>query len=387
MTDGSGKEAGACLPVTPTTVCQLLITLDVGGAEVLAREIALRAGREFRCVFACLDAAGSLADELQHAGYGVEILQRRPGIDPHCMMRLARFCRQHRVGLIHAHLYAPFFYAAASRLCGHSTPILYTEHGRTEPFRPVRRRMLGNRLLLRSCDRVVAVGQWVREGLIANEGLPAERIEVVYNGVDLPQFATDPDTRQRLRHEWGMGGDHFLILQVARLAAVKNHVLALQSMSRLVKQVPQARLFLVGDGPERETIEQTVRAQQLQNHVRLLGRRDDVRQLLAAADAVLLTSRMEGISLALIEAMAAGVPCVATDVGGNSEVVAHGATGYLVSEHTETIAGHLARLAADRELRQQFGQAARGRAQECFDAGKMHASYQHIYHRMLRPNA
>jgi glycosyltransferase involved in cell wall biosynthesis len=366
------------------TICQLLVTLDVGGAEVLAREFALHAHADFRVVFACLDAGGPLVAGLQQAGYLVEVLRRRPGIDLRCAWRVARFCRRQNVRLIHAQLYPSFFYAGVSRLFGRSIPILYTEHGRIEPYRPVRRRILGNRWLLRRCDRVIAVGQWVREGLISNEGLPADRTEVVCNGIDLSAYDGQSCQRGAVRKELGLRDSDFVIVQVARLVPVKNHRLAIHALRRLVGDRPQVRLLLVGAGPEQPAVQQLVCDLGLQEHVLLLGRRHDVPRLLSAADAALLTSVMEGIPLAMIEAMAAGLPCVATRVGGQAEVIADGQTGLLAEPaDPESTATQLARLIDNPELRRQMGEAGRKRALDLFDARTMHRSYDRIYRSML----
>ncbi len=164
-------------------ICQLVHTLNVGGAEILARQFALQAADSFRFVFACLDECGMIGEELKAAGYPVAVLGRRPGFDFGCARRLARYCRGQNVRLLHAHQYGPFFYASlASRLAGR-IPVLFTEHGRDHPDYPRRKRIWVNRWLLRQRDRVVAVGKYVHEALVVNEGLPRGRIEVVYNGI------------------------------------------------------------------------------------------------------------------------------------------------------------------------------------------------------------
>ena len=179
------------------TVCQLVLALNVGGAEILAKEFAMHARGAIRSVFVCLDQSGPLGEELERAGFTVEVLNRRPGFDLGCAWRLARFCRKHRVKLIHAQQYAPFFYAAVSRLMARRIPILYTEHGIGYPHWhfPKRRRTIANRMLLRRSDRVLAVGGAVRDSVIANLGIPAGRVEVVYNGINLARHQSPGDSR------------------------------------------------------------------------------------------------------------------------------------------------------------------------------------------------
>src|SRR5262249_24365156 len=148
---------------------------------------------------------GSLGEELQREGFTVEVLGRRPGLDWRCAYRLAGFLRREEVRLLHAHQYTPFFYGVPARLFGHRWPVLFTEHGRHHPDYPRRKRLLANRFLLKPRDRVVAVGEAVRQALIGNERLPAKRLEVIYNGIDLSPYRNGSYDRAAVRREVGVG--------------------------------------------------------------------------------------------------------------------------------------------------------------------------------------
>jgi glycosyltransferase involved in cell wall biosynthesis len=365
------------------TVCQLLHSMNVGGAEVLAARLARRLRGTFRFVFACLDDVGPLGEELRDDGFRVALVGRKPGIDWGLPFRLARLMRSEQVDVVHAHQYTPFFYGLTSRLPGLGRPILFTEHGRHQPDYPRPKRMLANRLLLSHRDRVVGVGGAVRQALIANEGLPPRRVDVLYNGIDVDAFAATGDTsglRLDTRRELGVNPDGFVILQVARLDYLKDHATALRTMARVIKQMPSARLVLVGDGPERPSVEALVRDLNLGGSVRLIGVRKDVDRLLHGADLFLLTSVSEGIPLTVIEAMAAELPIVATDVGGLREIVAEGETGLLApAKDDAALANHVVRLAGDANLRQMMGTAGRARAKEHFDEPRMADEYGRIY--------
>lgn len=367
------------------TICHVLHTLSVGGAEVLAAEYARHSQPDYRVAFACLDGIGPLGETLRGEGFPLEVLGRRSGFDLGCSRRLRQFLRRENVALVHAHQYAPFFYTALSRWPWGGVPILFMEHGRDYPDYPRPKRKFANRFLLRRCDRVVAVGECVRQALIDNEGLPAERIEVVYNGVDVRRY--DPQRRERdvVRRELGLAADATVIMQVARLNRLKDHGTALRAMAQVAAQDPQARLVLVGDGEERPAIEQLIAELSLGSQVLILGTRRDVPRVLQAADQFLLSSITEGIALTLIEAMATGLPIVATQVGGNGEVVVDGETGYLTPAGDATkMAERILRLARNDAQARQFGMAGQRRAFERFDDRAMHASYQRIYGEMLR---
>src|ERR1700682_1783937 len=187
------------LEVSKPTICQLVHSLRVGGAEVLVAQLARATSSFYRVVFACLDELGSLGEQLRQEGYAIEILGRRSGLDWHCSLRLAGFLRRHQVSVIHAHQYTPFFYGITARLLYPRPAILFTEHGRHFPDYPRRKRMLFNRLMLRRRDRVVGVGQAVRQALIQNEGISPHRVSVVYNGIDLHRYNSDGEERAAVR--------------------------------------------------------------------------------------------------------------------------------------------------------------------------------------------
>jgi glycosyltransferase involved in cell wall biosynthesis len=371
-------------PSTKPTVCQVLHGLQVGGAEILAARLARGLCGTYRFVFACLDELGTLGATLRDEGFTVEVLGRRPGVDWRCSRHLRAFLRRERADLVHAHQYAPFFYATMARMPGGQSPVLMTEHGRTFPDYPRPKRMLANRFLLARRDRVVGVGQAVRAALIANEGMPARRIEVIYNGIDLPSYTDSPRQREYVRRELGLGPDDLAIFQVARLDPLKDHATAIRAMTLLAGRHPAARLFLIGEGPEESAIRELARRNGLDQHVRFLGLRSDVPWLLPAADICLLTSVSEGIPLVLIEAMAASLPVVATGVGGVPEVVEGGRTGFISpSADHSSLAGSILTLAASPELRESMGRAGRERAAALFSERQMHRDYLKIYANMI----
>jgi glycosyltransferase involved in cell wall biosynthesis len=358
-------------------------TLHIGGAEILAARLARRLQDHCRFVFACLEERGVLGDELQQEGFPVEVLTRRPGLDFRCAWRLGRFLRRERVDVLHAHQYTPFFYANAGRLPGIRPPILFTEHGREHPDYPRRKRILFNRLMLRRRDRVVAVGHAVRQALVANERIPDRRIEVVYNGIDAERFAGRLRDRAEVRRELGLGTAEPVIIQVARLDRLKDHSTALRCLARVTREALTARLILVGDGPEDAAIRTQVEQLGLAQSVLFLGLRKDVAQLLRAADLFLLSSVSEGIPLAVIEAMCAGLPVVSTEVGGTAEVVRDGHTGMLAAAGDDAaLADAILRLHRDPDLRRRLGENGRLRARELFSEEQMARKYLGLYEQM-----
>jgi L-malate glycosyltransferase len=366
------------------TICQLLHGLRIGGAEVLAAGMARRFRAVYRFFFVCLDELGSLGQQLREEGFPVWLLRRQPGIDWRCSWRLAGILRNERVDLVHAHQYTPFFYGLTARVLCRRPPVLFTEHGRWYPDCPRRKRIFANRLLLEQRDRIVGVGQSVRQALIDNEGFPSHRVQVIYNGVEIAPFVRARRQRAMVRSELGVGEEDVVIMQVARLDPLKDHATAIRALGRVVQQGVKAQLVLVGEGPEEPKIRELVQERKLEGHVRFLGLRTDIPRLLSAADLCWLTSVSEGIPLTLIEAMAVGLPIVATRVGGVQEVIEDGKTGLLAPRGDDVaLAEKVLHVVSSPLLRQQMGEWSRERAQALFSDQQMHERYDHLYREML----
>ncbi|QDV82897.1 Putative glycosyltransferase EpsD [Stieleria magnilauensis] len=350
----------------------------------MARDYAIRAREEFNTVFAVLDEIGPIGEQLRADGFVVELLGRRPGLDFAMAKRLISFCRAYDAAMIHAQQYSPFFYSALGRFPRSYPPILLTEHGRHFPDRRRIKHVVANRILIGQSDRCIAVGEQVKSALIRNEGLPADRIDVIYNGIDLEAFTPSALLRKQFRDELRLRDFEIAVVQVARLHPLKDHATALRAFT-LLDSDPQIRLFIVGDGDQRPQLESIVDKFKLNRRVTFLGERTDVGGLLNAADLFLLTSISEGIPLTLIEAMATSIACVATRVGGVPEVVVDGETGTLVEAgNASGIAHAIRRLANDSELRRQFGASGLVRANLHFGDQAMHASYRSLYREMCR---
>jgi L-malate glycosyltransferase len=367
----------------PITVCHVLHSLHVGGAEMLAARLARQLRDSCRFIFLCLDELGTLGEELRTDGFLVEVLGRKSGVDGRCALRLAKILRRERVDLIHAHQYTPFFYSLLARLIFDQPPVLFTEHGRHYPDFRRPKRVFANRLLLQRRDRVVGVGQAVRRALINHEGLPARRVGVIYNGIDTVGFANGIHDRDAIRRDMGVGPNDFVVLLVARLDYLKDHATAVRTLQRVVERRPEVRLVLVGEGPEKAAIERLVAQLNLGPSVRFLGLRKDVARLLRATDLFLLTSISEGIPLTVLEAMAAGLPVLATQVGGLAEIVEDGQTGRLAPSGDDVaLADRLLQLAENPDLRHQMGRRGQERARALFSESMMHARYLELYRTM-----
>ena len=371
------------MKTTKPTICHVVLSLGVGGTERLVCAMCRYLRRNFQVLVCCLDEPGIWGRELRKEGIPVYALYRSPGIDLSVIFALDQILKDHEVDLIHAHQYSPFFYAALSRLFFPKARLLFMEHGRHWPETKKPLKNIFNRLFLQPLTQeIVAVSKEVRERLRVYEGLSKGRIRVIYNGIN-PPLRISAEERTALRRYWGIDHSTFVAVTVGRLDPIKNIPLFLKALV-LVRQKIPIRALIIGDGPERNYLERLAVHLGLEKAVTFTGYRKDATRLMQIGDVFVLSSFSEGTSLALLEAMACGLPSVVTEVGGNPEVVADGQTGFVVaSEDPVQMAAALYVLAENPFLAQKMGEAARHRFEQKFTFEKMMQAYQELYYQML----
>ena len=225
----------------------------------------------------------------------------------------------------------------------------------------------------RSFSTIIAASSAVRDGLV-EAGVDEKRIRVIFNGVDLSRF--DGTGRAAVRRELGIEEAAVVLGMVANLYPVKDHETVLRALAILHRSGRPAHLILAGEGDLEGPLRALASELELQSFVHFLGRRSDIPAILAATDIFVLASRTEGMSNALLEAMAAGRPAVVTRVGGNPEVVAENETGLLVPPaDAPGLAEALGRLYSDGALRERMGLAARARTAQAFSLDKTVGDY------------
>jgi glycosyltransferase involved in cell wall biosynthesis len=350
----------------------------------LAIQLARQLDESYRFIFICLGEPDPLVKALALQNAPVYSIARRQGLDWDCSERLGRLLQRERVDLLHTHQSGAFLHGLIARLFYRRPPVLFTEHERLFLETPSLRWVVMNRMLLEGRDRVVASSHSVRQALILNEGIPSERVDVIYNSIVSPGAADDDWDGQSVRRELGLDGDALLILQPARFDPWQNHPLAIRTLEHVVRSIPKARLVLVGQGPERGMIEELARQRGLEAHVLFPEPRDDQGRLYMAADMVLLTGLGEGVPPALFQALATGLPVVATRVGGVSEIVDDHVCGLLACPGDYVgLAEHIRRLGMNPELRAQFGRQGRELIKSLSTAASTPLLYSNLYRSML----
>jgi len=272
------------------------------------------------------------------------------------LLRLVSIVRDFRPDVIHGYLFAPNLLAAlAGRACG--VPVVCVAKRNVDAFETPRQ-IAVQRLAHRLATHVTAVSREVAESSVAL-GVPRGRITVIENGVDVARFAS-PDPHAVLAGLPARPAGVPLVGSVACLAPRKDLGTLLEALARLAASGTDFRCALAGEGPDRAMLEARAASPDLAGRVTFLGERGDVDRLLPAFDVFVLSSREEGIPNALLEAMAAGRPCVATRVGGNAEVLEDGRTGWLVPpQDPAALAAALGEALRDRAEAGRRGAAAR----------------------------
>ncbi len=370
----------------PARIAHVVLGLNVGGLERMVLRLLERTPRDrFSPLVCVLEGPGALARELERLDVPLAEVPRRRGLDPRLAIRLAAWLRREGVALVHTHNPAPHLYGAlaaalARGAAGEPPRVVHTKHGRNYPT--VRRKVIANRVASALTDRVVAVSDDARAVAIEVEGVDPSRVVTILNGVDTDEIRPGGDARAA-RARLGAPEEGFHVGCVARLSPEKDHATLLEAFARLRARRASAHLTLVGDGPLRGALERDAARLGIAGAVTFAGMRSDVPALLPAFDVFALASRTEGISLTLLEAAAAGVPLVATRVGGNAEVLGGGEAGLLVPAGApDALAAALEAVAA-RPDRAELGRRGRARVVARFGADRMARAYGELYDELL----
>jgi sugar transferase (PEP-CTERM/EpsH1 system associated) len=298
------------------------------------------------------------------------------------LFRLMRIMKEYRPHIVHTRNFGALEAILAARLA--RVPVaIHSEHGYELEILgglPYRRRILC-RALFSMADAVFAVTNELRAYHSEQSWLTTEKIRVIHNGVDTDRFTPPNGDVAQLRKDLRLPTDRFLVGTVGRLVPIKDHATLLQAAACLMRQGIILHVLLVGDGPERAKLQQYVASTpELSGRVTFVGSSHRVPELMKSMDVFVLPSICEGMSNTVLEAMATGLPVVATLAGGNSEMVDHDFSGLLFAPRdVGNLASHLSRLVESAALRRKLGEAARRKAVEHFSIAEMLRQYRDLY--------
>jgi sugar transferase (PEP-CTERM/EpsH1 system associated) len=350
----------------PHRVIHVSVGLHMGGMEKLLVEFARHADRtRFDLQFVSLTTKGEAAEEIESLGWPVTALDQPPGIELATSVRLAKLFRRLRPSVVHTHNTKPLLYAVpVAHLLGVPT-IIHTRHGQCHGA--TRRQSFMFNLASSWVDNIVSVSDDSTR-LAQQQGLPREKLATIHNGIDLSMFPQAGPARAGPA------------LYVGRLSPEKDLVTLLQAAAIVASQDPSFRLNLAGAGTILPDLQSMTAQLGITDRVAFLGQTKNVAAALAGASLFVLSSLTEGISLAVLEAMACGLPVVATAVGGNVEIVVDGETGLLVPPSSPAaLAEAILKLHRQPDLALRMGQAGRKRVETQFDSRKMVERYESLY--------
>lgn len=357
-------------------VLHVIETLEFGGAEKVLVELANAMAGQCEVAVCCIKRTGELEQALDRR---IRVHCMNSGEGNHLLLplRIGRLVREGRFEVVHSHTWGTYIESALGALVGGASVLVHTVHGHYLYYAPglasrLKRglRHLVERVLARAHRRVVTVSDAIQQYVRTEVGLPASRLLTIHNGVSDAPGPARPDRGDRPA----------VFITVGRLAAIKNYAMLLRAFSDVVRLHPACRLVIVGDGPERGALESLAQGLGIAGSVEFLGFRQDVQQLLADADVFVLSSKYEGISIALLEAMRAGLPAIGTRVGGMAEVLVDGETGILVPDEDQAaMARAMTSLATSPAERRRLGDKGHARMLDSFSMSVIVERYLSVY--------
>jgi len=363
----------------------MLVTtsLIVGGAESQVYLLA--------CHFASLGHDVLVVPLLEPSAYvedlaarGIETVRigvEGPGSVPAAVARLKRLIADWKPTVVHAHMFHAILLARLARLAGSRAPLVSTTHNLAPESRP-------RRILYATTDRLgtisTNVSQAGTERYAAAGSMPRKRIIHMPNGIDLERFRLQPELRGPTREALGLG-DEFVWLAVGRFVPPKDYMNLLGAFRLVRSSGSQAKLLIVGEGEQKVELKAFAETNLPPGAVGFLGKRTDVPELLASCDAYVMSSSSEGLPLVLLEAAGAGLPIVATDVGGNSEIVMDRRTGRLVPARNAALlsAAMLEVEALPTAERAGWGAAGREHVSRNFEIGAVAERWLDLYRQLV----
>ncbi|MCX5679740.1 MAG: glycosyltransferase [Candidatus Omnitrophica bacterium] len=359
-------------------------SLGVGGVEKLVYNMIERSARyDIEPIVCCLDHSGLWGEELKRKGFKVFDLNRKEGIDLKVVKKLRAILKEERPDIAHAHQYTPYFYTILSVFWFHGPKIVFTEHGRFFPDRMSGKRVIFNQIAMLFTGAIIGVCEFSKRSLIKYEKFPGDRIEVIYNGVRPEEFSIDSDISLN-KISLSLNANNKIIGTVGRLCKEKNYSMLIRAFGEIKRHLKDAKLLIVGDGELRGELENSARNENVENEVLFLGERRDIPELMKVFDVFVLSSDLEAASLVLLEAMASGVPVVATNVGGNPELVLDGVTGLLAPKNDHQKFGEaVVDILQDPDRAKKMGKAGRTRVIEKFSFDRMVNEYVEVYRSLI----
>ncbi|HQR06565.1 MAG TPA: glycosyltransferase [Gemmatales bacterium] len=364
----------------PLHVVHVTLSLDYGGLERVVLHLVKQAvALGQKASILCLERPGALAERAEALGVRVYCIDKQPGLRFDTIKAVRKVFDQLKPDVVHTHQIGALFYSGPAARQANVPVIVHTEHGKT--IKGMKQKLLGW-WAARYAERFYCVSADI-EAALAGFMVNKNKMEVLSNGINTAQLAEPVDTIT-LRRTWNIAPDAVVLGTIARLAPVKRQDLMLHAFAKVCQKVPGAVLLLVGDGDERSKLEALAAQLGVIDRVRFTGLQAEPGKFLHLMSAFLLTSESEGMPLSLLEAWAVGVPVVTFRVGGLSELVRHGETGYLADfGEVNQLADHIVRLIEHPKEAQAVANRCRDEVRHRFDVATMARAYDTRYRELF----
>jgi sugar transferase (PEP-CTERM/EpsH1 system associated) len=361
-----------------TPVAHVFLTLNIGGMEKVGTDLINAIDSDvYENHVVCLKEIGVLGNNLNDNGFEIVSLEKKDGFNLSIFFSLVDYFKKHEIKIVHTNNSGPHFWAGLAALyCGIKVRI-HTNHGRNFGWK--NRRAWLDRFSSMISTTLVCVSQDSADKLLASDKINPSKLTVVTNGVDTDTFSPAENASQ-LYSELGLQPDHVVIGSIARFSLDKDQETLIRAFKLVYNNNPKVRLVLVGDGETRSKLELLTADLGLADSIVFTGFRSDIVELLRLFSVYVLSSHTEGLSISLLEAMSTRRPVVATEVGGNPEIVNDGINGLLVRENdVDHLAESLIKTLSDNIFSERLSKAARETVVELFSLKTMADHYQRLY--------
>lgn len=373
--------------VYPIRILHIITSLyQGGGAENHLLALARSMDRnKFQLSIAYMQPYHDLCDDFHQLGIHTYPLNCKNWVSPKSFIKLLTILQKGNYDIVHSHLYPADLYAFLALRLIKRTDWLSSHHNRPEYFMKPPHRQI-SAIIYQRASKIVAISESVKEYVATNCSIAKKNIEKIYYGLNEEHFLKSEasQTVRVQRDDLGIANDDFVITIVGRLVPVKGHIYAIQAIQQLAAQQSKVKLLIVGDGPLKAELQKLVTTLNLENRISFLGLRQDVAQIMALSDIILLSSLSEGFGLVLLEAMAVRRCIVASEVGAIPEIVVNGVTGLLVPpSNSNAIAMAITSLEQNPLLKDELGVAGYSRLKQHFTVEQMARKTEELYCKVL----
>jgi glycosyltransferase involved in cell wall biosynthesis len=366
-------------------VLRIVPSLEVGGVEKTLLSLLPRLKKEgFDVSVCCLYKRDDLAKDMERMGIPIHFIGMRPQIDFDLrylrgIYKLIKFLKKEKIQIVHTHMYKANTPGRIAAIFARVPVIIVNEHNIDDWKNPFQ--IFTDRVLANFTSKIVTVSDAVRKFYI-KKGIPAHKLITIHNGVDLDRFKVNVDA-DRKKEEFGINSSDFVVGTISRIEPQKGHKYLIDAASTVRKEFPNVKFLIVGTGSLKNKLKKYVKNKGLEKDIIFTDKRKDIPEILSIMDVFALPSLREGFSISLLEAMAAGRVVVATDVGGNLEVIDNGENGFIIPANSPRIlAEKIIKILKDQKLRNRIGKNAQEKVRE-FSIDNMASKTMELYNKML----